>query len=157
MSPSFSVSNGVKQGGVLSPILFGIYLDEMIYRIAKEKTGCFIGHIFAGCFGYADDATLLAPSKSALTKMSRIALSFSKEYNVRFNPIKVSFLFFSRNNCENDQFDFDGISLKCEKSVTHLGNTLHADGKCENIEGTIHDLYRRFNTLCPRSILLPWM
>ena len=30
LSPAFSVSNGVWQGGVLSPILFTIYMDDLL-------------------------------------------------------------------------------------------------------------------------------
>ena len=35
MSDTFNTSNGVKQDGVLSPILFGIYFDELLYRLKK--------------------------------------------------------------------------------------------------------------------------
>ena len=36
VSSSFSVQNGVKQGGVLSPRLFNIYLDELLCRLKRS-------------------------------------------------------------------------------------------------------------------------
>ena len=59
-SNSFPVTNGVKQvGGILSPILFAMYIDELFIRRQKSGYGCYIGCLFAGCFGYADDAYVL--------------------------------------------------------------------------------------------------
>ena len=36
----FTISNGVKQGGVLSPILFSLYLDQLISRLRHNGMGC---------------------------------------------------------------------------------------------------------------------
>ena len=51
----FSVYNGVKQGGMLSLILFCIYIDVLLERLKQASVGCFIGNTFIGCDGYADD------------------------------------------------------------------------------------------------------
>ena len=58
----FTVGNGVKQGGVLSPILFTVYLDSLIKTLKQRNIGCKIGNKFLGEFGYADDLTLLCPT-----------------------------------------------------------------------------------------------
>ena len=57
LSPVFSSTNGVKQGGVLSPILFSIYIDELLDRLRQSGYGCHIGNIFLGAVAYADDIT----------------------------------------------------------------------------------------------------
>ena len=57
MSSQFSMSNGVKQGGVLSPILFTIYIGNLIIQLRKLNIGCKIGNSFLGVFGYVDDLT----------------------------------------------------------------------------------------------------
>ena len=45
-SDSFVVSNGVKQGGVLSPILFCIYIANLLMSLKKNDTGCHVGSPF---------------------------------------------------------------------------------------------------------------
>ncbi len=54
-SPYFNISNGVKQGGDISSILFCIYM-----------VGCYMVDVFAGATGYADNSKLLTPSVNAL-------------------------------------------------------------------------------------------
>ena len=72
LSEPFSIRNGVKQGGVLSPILFTIYYDALLIELKKSGFGCHIGNTFMGALSYADDITLLAPTRMALRKMMSI-------------------------------------------------------------------------------------
>ena len=60
------VSNGVKQGGILSPIFFTIYIDELLITLQNSGLGCYIGNIFMAPLGYADDVILITPTVSAL-------------------------------------------------------------------------------------------
>ena len=39
LSESFHVSNGVRQGGVLSPVLFAVYLDGLLEELAVVVIG----------------------------------------------------------------------------------------------------------------------
>jgi hypothetical protein len=50
MSSSFMCSNGVRQGGILSPIFFNIYVDELSCSLTNLKTGCNINNIFINHF-----------------------------------------------------------------------------------------------------------
>jgi hypothetical protein len=85
---SFGVTNGVRQGGVLSPVLFCVYLDEMLKCLRNSGYGCYIGPHFAGALAYADDVVLLSPTAHGLQKMSQICLQFADEYDVMFNAAK---------------------------------------------------------------------
>ncbi len=52
----------MKQGGVISLILFCVYIDDLLNELANSGLTCHIGDVFAGPFGYADDLKLLTPS-----------------------------------------------------------------------------------------------
>jgi len=44
------VSNGVRQGGVLSPYLFAVYLDNLSNELNNIKAGCYIGELLLNHF-----------------------------------------------------------------------------------------------------------
>jgi len=51
----FSVTCGVCLGGILSPILFTLYLDELIDSIRNSGSDCFVNNTFVECVMYTDD------------------------------------------------------------------------------------------------------
>ncbi len=53
-SSHLPTSSGVKQGGVLPPVLFGMYIDELLSRLKGSGYGYMVGHLFCGALGYAD-------------------------------------------------------------------------------------------------------
>ena len=65
-SEAFSVSNGVRQGGILSPYLFAVYMDDLSAILLSSHSGCCIGDQYINHMFYADDLCILAPSPSGL-------------------------------------------------------------------------------------------
>ena len=65
----FKVSNGVRQGGVLSSKLFAIYIDDSSQDLAMCKSGCYINEQCKNHVMYADDICLLAPSAIDLQRL----------------------------------------------------------------------------------------
>ena len=61
-SETFNISNGVKQGGVISPLLFSIYSVTFFLELRASGLSCHVGLTYAGAFGYADEIALNAPS-----------------------------------------------------------------------------------------------
>ena len=62
----FSVSCGLKQGCCLSPVLFNLYINDMVNSITSLGIGVNIGDEVVSVLPYADDLVLLAESETDL-------------------------------------------------------------------------------------------
>ena len=99
VSDYFTLSNGVKQGGVLSPVLFSIYLDQLVAQLRHLGMGCYMNGLFTGVFIYADDITLLAPSRASMVIMLEKCESFALTHDILFNASTTKYMIFKR--CES--------------------------------------------------------
>jgi hypothetical protein len=132
-SQPFNVLNGVRQGAVLSPILFNVYMDELINDLKQEGHGCWVGSKYYGVLVYADDILLLAPTVKSLSSMIKICEQFGKNNGLEFNSKKtVCIRFHKYGNCSNiintPNVYLNGTRLQwCEK-VKHLGHVLSCCG-----------------------------
>ena len=99
-SNAIPMLNGIKQGGVLSPLLFCIYMDELLHRLEKSGAGCYIGKQFYGGFGYADDLKVLCPSINGLQKLISICEKFGHEYSILFNAKKTLCICYGHTNLQ---------------------------------------------------------
>ena len=62
LSATFSMTNGVRQGAILSGFAYCFYVNNLFKLLRKNKSGCWIRGTFYGIIGYSDDSLLLAPS-----------------------------------------------------------------------------------------------
>ena len=69
LSDYFSAINRVKQGGVLSLMFYCVYIEDLLFALAKSGVGCYIGSNFEGALVYADDIVLIAPTATAMRKL----------------------------------------------------------------------------------------
>ena len=131
-SSAFPVKNGVRQGAILSPSLFCVYLDTLLASLRDSGVGCFIGGTFCGAFGYADDVTLLAPTRQGLQVLLGICEDFSSSHSMLFStdsvPAKsktMCMFFSSKSSAEQVQpLKLNGNSLPWVSSAKNLGNLL---------------------------------
>ena len=65
-SDEWRLMNGVRQGGVLSGLLFSIYIDNLISKVSESALGCMLGISKSNVIAYADDIVIFAPSRPAL-------------------------------------------------------------------------------------------
>ncbi len=147
MSEAFSVSNGVKQGGILSPVLFTVYVDELLQRLKASGMGCYIGNTFLGSFGYADDIILLCPTLHSLRVMLKVAQSFSDDYDINFNIAKSELVVYGKKGLMECSVTFNGVTIVSKAQAKHIGNIIGLDSKAEAIMHGVTDFQRKVNVL----------
>jgi len=125
-SEYFKTSNGVRQGGVLSPLFFIVYIDELIILLQECGVGCYVGHQFFGALGSADDLTLLAPTPNALRKMLLICEQFGVDFDILYNGKKTKCMLFVGEGLDYciPNIHFCGSRLEWSTEVKHLGNVI---------------------------------
>ena len=68
LSNEFKVENWAKQGAILSPTLFSIYIDGIFDTLKTSRLGCTIKNNYHGAIAYTDDIVLLSPYRDGLQK-----------------------------------------------------------------------------------------
>jgi len=84
----FQLHSGVRQGGVLSPVLFGVYVNSLIDALISSVLGCHVAGVHVGCVIYADDLLLMSGSLHNLQLVIDICCSEIEELDLVFNPNK---------------------------------------------------------------------
>jgi len=94
MSDYFVSDNGVKQGAILRPVLFCVYigLDDLLLLLSKAGVSCYNGSNFVGALAYADDIMLIAPTATALHKIIILCDEYARDYSISYNAVKTKCL-----------------------------------------------------------------
>ena len=127
LSNPFPVTNGVKQGAVLSPILYCIYIDGLFTCLRKEKTGCWVNGNYVGIVAYADDLLLLSPTINGLQEMTKTCEDYGNTYNLTFStdPVlkkcKTKCLAFLKKERNLKNIKLKGRDLPWVDAAKHLG------------------------------------
>ena len=92
LSDTVPLAAGVRQGGILSPILFSSYINSVLLSLENSKRGCFIGGQCVNSFLYADDLILLTISVTDLQLLVNICNDNFKSLDLQINATKSSCL-----------------------------------------------------------------
>ena len=127
LSESFHVSNGVRQGGILSSYLFNVYIDDLSTRLNGLSIGCKLGDLLINHLMYADDLVLISPSTRGLFKLIAECQKYGLEFDILYNPLKSAVMFFKpkcMNNINMPTFKICNENIKVENKYTYLGHIL---------------------------------
>ena len=139
-SSIFSIVNGTRQGSILSPALFALYMDELLVELRSLGIGCDVAGVYMGAFGFCDDLLLLAPTRDGMQIMLDTCQRFASQNNLQFstdpNPTKSKtkciFVCGQARKAEKPvPLVLDGKNLPWVESAPHLGHVLHESGSMD--------------------------
>jgi len=89
MSSYFKLQIGIRQGGILSPNFFALYIDGVVKKIYEQKIGCYMRYLCVNILLYADDILILAPTVECLQKLVLICEKELNELGMTINDKKT--------------------------------------------------------------------
>jgi len=151
-SHCFHLLRGVRQGGVLSPVLFCIYVDSVIQRLRESKLGCWLGEVFVGCILYADDVILMSSSICELQKMVNMCVDEVTKLDMKINARKCSILRFGARYLRSCvSITIQGNAVEYSDKAKYLGVMLLAyKSFAVDIKYMKSKFYRAFNSIYHR-------
>jgi len=150
ISGFFKLLSGIRQGGVLSPVLFAIFIDILVYKITVSNIGCYMSSVCVSIFLYADDILLISPSITGLQQLVNICESELVSLDMQINTKKSVCIRFGHcfdAKCENIVSLHGGI-IAWVKSCRYLG-VFFVSGrlfKC-SFDHAKSTLFRSFNSI----------
>ena len=151
----FYMSYWVKQGSVLSAILFTIYIDRLLILLRNSGVGCKIDNCYTGAISYADDITISCPSIRGLNRLLDICNKFAAEHYLIFNSKKSLAIKYGKEVNDTEYVLLGQNRINWVDSVKHLGNyfnTQLSDStdcvmKCSTFIGSVNKLMANFGHL----------
>lgn len=125
-----SSSVGLKQGGVLRPLLFNVFIDDIgkifdescdpIYALKRP-----LSHLL-----YADDLALISSSQCGLNNSLSKLKMFCEKWQIKVNLKKSQIVIFNPagKKLNNYIFKLGNVNMEIVKSYTYLGIELLASG-----------------------------
>ena len=123
-SSPFTVSNGVRQGGVLSPYLFFLYMDDLSRKLNSVQSGCFVGSSLLNHLMFADDLCAFSPSVKGLQKLVNLCKEYALNNCTIFSNDKTLGMIYQNKKFKvnvEPNIILDGRCIKFVNSVKYLG------------------------------------
>jgi hypothetical protein len=129
LTDSFPILKGVKQGDTLSPLLFNIFINDLIKELNNENScpptldGQTIGSLL-----YADDLILLSTSQVGLQNSLNKLSDYCKKWKLEVNRSKSQTMHFTKTGkSDNHTFSFNDQSLEWVNNYSYLGLELSSN------------------------------
>ena len=139
LTEKFETNIGVKQGCILSPTLFSLYINDLVGHFNSDCTPLKLDDEFISCLLYADDIVLLSETSKGLQKSLDILHDYCVKWNLEVNINKTKVVIFNKSGrilkgfsffynhepvCIVNEYKYLGIILKPSGTFSEAINQL---------------------------------
>ena len=144
LSDYIDIRSGIKQGGLMSPLMYNIYVNDLMKKLKVENLGCNICNEHYGTIFYADDVVLLSGSARNMQKMINICYDYGVKFGICFNPRKTKWMCTNvYSSIKNVSFNLNGVEIVNDHSIAYLGVKLIMKKSILTID--VDDRIKKFN------------
>ena len=97
LTNTFETNIGVKQGYILTPTLFSLYINDLIDHFGPDCEPLELNNKPISCLLYADDIILLSESAKGLQKSLDILKTYCDKWNLKVNIGKTKVIVFNKS------------------------------------------------------------
>ena len=149
-SCSWKLGNGVRQGGILSPLLFAYYMNDTLDCVTSMPEGCSLVGYKTNMICFADDIILMAPSSSGLQLLIDKLTEKVSSLCLKINQDKSQFIVFeckgSKSGSVTPFVYLNGNQLKRTDKCKYLGVFLPCSGNIHyDIDRVLNNFFKQFN------------
>ena len=148
LSQPFVTAVGVKQGCVLSPLIFNLFINDLPDHYDDQCDPVLINDHKVQALMFADDVMVLSQTASGLRRAINITVEYFTSINLSVNFTKTQVMIFNIRGVLLDkhpdhQFHADGEKLKVVNEYTYLGIKLTPSGAASHGESELFMKSRR--------------
>ena len=145
----FDYHKGVRQGCILSPLLFNLYLNDIPFLLDREETDPIElpngSHL--NCLLYADDLVLISHSAKGLQRALSILANYCNDWLLSVNPKKTKVMIFQKkcrkSILDKHYFQINEDKIEIVNNYTYLGINFTSNGNFRNCKANLKDKTRR--------------
>ena len=133
-----AISRGLRQGCILSPLLFGLYTEEMAVRVRNMNCGIGIGSDKLSMLMYADDIVIMSEDMNELQGMLDVVSGYGRDFGMTFSGDKSEVLIVNPGEVDEDRvWMLGGKTVKHTHEYKYLGVWLNREGCAKAKSGIV--------------------
>ena len=129
ITPQFRTYCGVRQGCILSPKLFNLFINDIPGIFDDSCCPVALGRVSVSCLMYADDLVIFSESAGGLQNCLNKLHRYTKKWGLKLNLKKTKVLIFRGGGRRpSDTFYFGHQQVHIQKNYKYLGTTISDTG-----------------------------